>query len=238
VIDLPIIVYTYHKNFDILPIFLKRAERFHPNQKIIILSDEEFKSNYKNVIYKDSDPHYLHWKDVLNFVGDYFIYCQEDFLLYSQVDTEKLEKCLNSAKNNNLSYLRLIKSGIFNSKNRKEFDENIFEISSDEIGANFAMQATIWNKNDFYRVYENSKINRIFDEDIIRKSVSKLGLKGAYYYNNEAKRGFYHYDSKVFPYVATALVKGKWNTKEYDKELNVLKDEFNLDFNRRGKYVG
>jgi len=234
--NLPIIVYTFHKNFDILSIFLERAKKFYPGQEIIVLSDEPFQSNYKNAIYKNSDPHYLHWKDVLDFVGDYFIYCQEDFILYDNVNFKEMEKCLECLKNDDISYVRLIKSGFFIHKNRKEFSKNIFEISSDETHANFAMQATIWNKKDFYKAYNDSKINIIFDEDVVRESIKKLSINGAFYYSGENKRGLSHYDSKIFPYIATAIVNGKWNTLEYGNELNVLKKEFSLDFGARGEY--
>ena len=37
--------------------------------------------------------------------------------------------------------------------------------------------------------------------------------------NFDKKRGKYHYDSSVFPYICTAVIKGKWNYKEYKKEL-------------------
>ena len=35
----------------------------------------------------------------------------------------------------------------------------------------------------------------------------------------DKKRGKFHYDSSVYPYVCTAVIKGKWNFKEYKKEL-------------------
>ena len=38
-------------------------------------------------------------------------------------------------------------------------------------------------------------------------------------YKGENKRGAHHYDSSVYPYIATAIVKGKWNVTEYKNEL-------------------
>jgi hypothetical protein len=43
------------------------------------------------------------------------------------------------------------------------------------------------------------------------------------------KRGLYHYDSKVWPYIATALNKGTWNIHEYPNEIQAIFDEFNCD---------
>ena len=37
----------------------------------------------------------------------------------------------------------------------------------------------------------------------------------------------YHFDSLVYPYIATAIVKGKWNFQEYP-ELKKLLDSYNI----------
>ena len=48
------------------------------------------------------------------------------------------------------------------------------------------------------------------------------------------KRGLYHYDSTIFPYIATAINKGKWNMSEYSKELDFLFKEYNVNPFERG----
>jgi hypothetical protein len=48
------------------------------------------------------------------------------------------------------------------------------------------------------------------------------------------KRGKYHYDSCVFPYIATAIVKGKWNITDYPKEIREILEEYKIDPNIRG----
>ena len=50
----------------------------------------------------------------------------------------------------------------------------------------------------------------------------------------EKKRGMYHYDSIVFPYICTAIVKGKWNMNEYQNELDKLFGEYNINPFERG----
>jgi hypothetical protein len=51
---------------------------------------------------------------------------------------------------------------------------------------------------------------------------------------NERRRGIYHNDSSVFPYIATAINKGKWNYYEYEKELNILFNIYNINPFERG----
>ena len=48
------------------------------------------------------------------------------------------------------------------------------------------------------------------------------------------KRGLFHYDSLVWPYIATAINKGKWNTSEYSQELDALSKEYNVNLSERG----
>jgi len=54
-----------------------------------------------------------------------------------------------------------------------------------------------------------------------------------YYYNGEPKRGGHH-DSSIYPYIATAVVKGKWNLSEYKNELLPLLNEHNIVIENRG----
>lgn len=56
------------------------------------------------------------------------------------------------------------------------------------------------------------------------------------FFENEPKRGLYHWDSFCFPYIATAIVKGKWNFLEYSKELSILLEKYNINKNIRGVF--
>jgi hypothetical protein len=50
-------------------------------------------------------------------------------------------------------------------------------------------------------------------------------------------RGDFHWDSHVYPYFATAVVKGKWDFQCYPKKLKSLLDEYNIDPAVRGTNV-
>ena len=63
-------------------------------------------------------------------------------------------------------------------------------------------------------------------------------MKGCYYYNNEKKRGSLHFDSSIFPYIATAVCKAKWNLKQYPLVLSKALEEYNIDYSLRGLYEG
>ena len=61
-----------------------------------------------------------------------------------------------------------------------------------------------------------------------------MGIKGLFHYDNEPKRGMHHYDSSVYPYVATAIVKGKWSIDVYGDMLEKVLLENNIDVSERG----
>ena len=52
--------------------------------------------------------------------------------------------------------------------------------------------------------------------------------------DKDKKRGLFHYDSSIFPYIATAIVKGKWNYSEYKNELDILFDNYKINKHERG----
>jgi hypothetical protein len=96
------------------------------------------------------------------------------------------------------------------------------------------MQPTIWNKDRFCEFYKQANWHAFKENPIYIDALNKTNILGLYAYNNESKRGMTHYDSSVFPYIATALVCGKWNVGEYPTELNPILNKYNIDVNLRG----
>ena len=43
-----------------------------------------------------------------------------------------------------------------------------------------------------------------------------------------------HFESEVYPYVATGVVKGKWNVSEYPTVLDRIFTDYNIDPSIRG----
>ena len=50
----------------------------------------------------------------------------------------------------------------------------------------------------------------------------KLGIRGATINEKGLRRGKYHWDNTIYPFVATAIVKGKWNMSEYRDVLESI----------------
>jgi len=98
------------------------------------------------------------------------------------------------------------------------------------------LQATIWRKDDYVKIMNGTKNKIWLENETYRDFMIQNNLKGLYHYDGEPKRGLNHFDSSVYPYIATALVRGKWNMSEYGNELSIPINEHGIDVNIRGIY--
>jgi hypothetical protein len=185
--------------------------------------------------YGNDVPYYMVWTGALRaFNQPYFIYLQEDFILYKNINQEKINYCEQFLKDHpEYSFVRLIKSGNLGSN---QIADNLYEIESTNPDI-FSMQPTIWRTDDYSKLLMDVKDEKWFETPVYRESAIKLDIKGLYYYEGEPKRGLNHYDSNIYPYIATALVRGKWNIPEYPTELPPLLWEYNIDQTKRGIYT-
>ncbi len=213
----PIVVYTHTDYSDVLNIFNRSIKRYNiPETAITYISNKQVAGGYNTITYNDSLPYASRLLSCLSDIKtDTFIFLHEDFILYDVPDFRKIEY-LNFFLRANPEYpfIRLIKT---DEKNSILGPENRLFLTSNY----FAIQATIFYKDYLQKYLAKYPSLSIWDLESVRNDNPNKGL---YYFNNEPKRGAAHYDSSIFPYMATAIVKGKWNT-EYKKELLQLEDE-------------
>lgn len=228
------VVYTNSNCADVWEMFFNQL---HMNSKMPICTISDINIPYPakgKYLYGNDVPYYMVWTGALRaFDEPYFIYLQEDFILYSDVNQEKIDYCEQFLKDHpEYSFVRLIKSGNLGSN---KIADNLYEIESTNPDI-FSMQPTIWRTEDYSKLLMDVKDDRWFETPAYRESAIKLGIKGLYYYEGEPKRGLNHHDSNIYPYIATALVRGKWNTTEYPELLPKLLWLYNIDQNKRGIY--
>ena len=236
---IPIITYTNNKCSDVWPVYMSLLKKFYGNPQHTFLLDDTGGFPFMGLdyfIYSNNDPFYDVWLRCLsNYKSEFFLYMQEDFFLYKPVKHDVLNFYLDVMKKNpHISCIRLLKSGI-HSKLPVENIPTLYYIDYDTDYA-FSMQPTIWRTTDFLKLQETKIQISPWDEGKLNGDVlSKLDLSSLYHYNNEPKRGMSHYDSNVFSYIASALVKGKWNTREYPELIPILKT-YGIDISIRGEY--
>jgi hypothetical protein len=229
--EISLVTYSNSNCADIWPMYLGQLEAHAPlitnNMFLNMFRLGKPNSQHKFYLYTQKDPYYKQWTKCLKHVKtDYIIYMQEDFILYDDIDIEALLSYQDFLDNSNYSFVRLI---------RANFDENLCHIKDDLYDVNcenediFAMQATLWKKSDIENLYLTAKSEKWLEGLHWRDSARKLGIKGAYCYRGEARRGRYHCDSSVFPYVCTAINRGLWNINEYSDIMPTLLEKYDVD---------
>jgi len=85
----------------------------------------------------------------------------------------------------------------------------------------FSIQPTIIKIKTLKEIFRLVPDRNIWEAEIYWESHLKNYIS-LFPYDKEKKRGLNHYDSKVYPYIATAITKGQWNMQEYSSELTTL----------------
>jgi hypothetical protein len=220
------IVYSNSEYFDVLKIFLHQEKKYKINS--IIFSDVEFE-NYTTLIYSNELPYAQRLISCLEQLdSEIILYQHEDMFLYQQPNFERLSEYIDFLKNSRFSFLRLCRTG---NCCLKQIEINfLFEIDSSSPDF-FAVQPTIWKRKDFIKYLKNRSNLSIWDLERYGNQ-NNNEISGLMHFEYEPNRGG-HFDSFVWPYIATAIVKGKWNITQYSKELDLILNESNIDIEKR-----
>jgi len=232
--NLAYVTYSHSNHADVWQMYAdqlgKHAPKL-PHYAFLDTSSEVFENVH---VYKDEDPYYRQYLTGLEKVEEeYLVYLLEDFILYDDVNVADMQKALEFLEQYpEYSYVRLIRSGVIESTS---LGSGFYEIGSGSQNV-YSMQASIWRKDHLVKLYNTARVDWIRNEAEHDPAYRELGMRGVYMYMGEPKRGMTHYDSSVFPYVSTALVKGKWNFMEYQKELEPLLQKYDIDALTRGVF--
>jgi len=227
-IDLPIVVYTHTDMKDIWPMFFGQLKKYIGDAKIYVAvnEDDSYLSDYISIIYDDSKKYTERWKQILPQISEEIIlFLHEDMILFDSIKSDYIEKYYNYIKNNDANSIKLILAGdIFT---QSSFEKTLVQNEYSK----FSIQPTIVTKEVFLTTLDNVGQLNIWE---FEQAILSTGRDYMVRIGGERKRGLYHYDSLVFPYIATAINKGKWNYNEYQKELDELFTEYELNPFERG----
>jgi hypothetical protein len=161
----------------------------------------------------------------------YIIYTSEDYILFNDINQNKIQEIAKLLDKTDYSFCKFIKGP----EQTTLYEDDIYVINQRDPNF-FAQQASLWKTGDFQKVFEAapSENTRMQHEPGGSKICRELGLKGLQHYSGTKKRGIHHYDSDIFPCIATAVVKGLWNMTEYPSEMSEVVKEYNIDLNKRG----
>lgn len=227
-INVPVVVYTHTDMKDVWPMFFGQLKKYVGDAKIYVAvnEDDSYLSDYIRIIYDDSKKYTERWKQILPQISEEVIlFLHEDMILFDSINIQFIEKYFTYVKNKEASSIKLILAGDI-------FTQSTFEntLVQNEY-SKFSIQPTIVTKEVFLTTLNNVSELNIWE---FEQAILSTGKDYMVRIGGEKKRGLYHYDSLVFPYIATAINKGKWNYSEYQKELNELFTEYEINPFKRG----
>ena len=230
---LTLLTYTHSKASDLHDAYFDRVKKLFNPENHVVLCDKEI--NYNDIImsiYDNESKYYEQMINALNKVKtEYVIYSQEDYILFDYVNLDKINNLISVLDNDKkLSFIRLIYSGV--DFNTIDYNEDLIYLKT-EHQYYFSTQITIWRTQDLKDMFNSSKVETIWDEpknSIYLKELNKIGLC----VKEKGDKVGGHFNSSIYPYIATAIVKGKWNDSEYSNMLNVIYDEYNINKEIRG----
>ena len=223
---------------DVFPVYFGGIEKYFPqvekNYVAINALSEVIGDQHLQLVNEEQNSYAERILGCLDAVEEeYIIYAQEDFMLYDKVPTREFNKALNFLKKKMRSfpvsnYFGLVLILL------KRLATNIYK-SCDYYSA--VHQVSIWRKDHLVEILNtlNPVHLRNFEyAGNASRVMHRAGYQSAFYFHESSPHRGGHFDSKAYPYIATALIKGKWNTAEYQKEIDQLVKEYSVDINQRG----
>lgn len=221
-----IVVYTHSDMDDVWPMFFGQLKKYMSDYKVYVCLDKENDTISNDIIrlrYDDTKKYTDRLYQIIDRIEeDVFLFIHEDMVLYDTPDYNSLNKYFEYVEQELVDSIKLISVGSY-------FVDTIKGLAKSDL-SKFSIQPTIIHKNRLRVLLEECAGLSIWDfekkvsdsdNDVIIQSTSK-------------RRGLHHYDSSVFPYIATAICKGKWNYSEYSDEINLLCEEYNINPFERG----
>lgn len=235
--NLALFTWTNTEYEDVFPVYFGSIEKYFPQLEksyvAINALSEVIGDQHLQLVNDEKDTYASRMLGCLDAIEEeYIIYMQEDFMLYDKVPAREFNKAFNYLKKGEVSCVKLLRSGADTLD--EKLSANIYK-SCDYYSA--VHQASIWKKDHLVEILNvlNPPHLRNFEyAGGASKVMHQLGYQSAFYFNESSPHRGGHFDSKAFPYIATALIKGRWNTAEYQTEIEQLAEDYNIDINQRG----
>ena len=228
------IFYTHSDYSDVWPLMFGQANKYLEEYPKVVFTDKGKVPDGWDVIYYDNSLNYqqriLTCLEQLD--DEIVVFSHEDMLLYEQPDYSTLARFKRIAQENDI-FIKLLRGGYVDDLNQSELDKDLVVTTPEMI---FTIQPTICQRKHLMTMYRETPGENIwsFEANTVKTSNDHLFTGAMAFRPEDKKRGMYHYDSCIYPYIATAVSKGKWMTSYYP-ELSAILQKYNVDKSIRGE---
>ena len=215
-----ILLYTHSDYSWVWKYWHQQTDKFLQDfDKICLLnSNSSFRDDYLVIKYNDELTYKNRVLSCLKDIDDdeIVLFCHEDMFLYNKPNFEIIDEYINLIENDTCEVIKLIRA--FENLDKSNLHEKLFKNPDKQL---FSIQPTIIKIKTLKHIYKTVPGDNIweFEANTSKKYLKDIISLCSFDLNEDKKRGKFHYDSSVYPYICTAVIKGKWNFKEYKKEL-------------------
>tara|TARA_R110000868_G_scaffold90906_1_gene252005 strand:- start:3005 stop:3667 length:663 start_codon:yes stop_codon:yes gene_type:complete len=215
-----------------------QVDKYFPNHRKYLFSDKSAdieRDGWSLITYDDTEKYQNRMISCLEKIDDEIIlFHHEDMFLYSEPKYEMIDNISEIVSSGEIDIVKLICA----SYGPIDF-RNITSLSyiyQNPPNLKFAIQPSVCNLKKLIEIYKTTSGENIWEFESNSSIVSDyLGIEtGMVHLPSEQKRGEYHWDSLIYPYFATAIVKGKWNYTDYEDKLSPMLKECGVDVTIRG----
>lgn len=228
------VFYSHSDYKDAWPILFGQCNKYLNEFKKVLFTDTGTAPPDWEVITYDNK---LNYKDrviscLKKLDSDIIVFHHEDMILYDFPKIKILYEFFEIVSKNSV-FIKLLCAGYTDQKIKTEVHSNLLTCPVEMV---FTIQPTVCKKNDLLIMYEQTQGKDIwsFESNTWKTTVNNNFIGYMAFTDSDKKRGMHHYDSIIYPYIATAIVKGKWNISDYFVELKSLLAEYDIDPKIRG----
>tara|TARA_B100000963_G_scaffold28146_1_gene20836 strand:- start:707 stop:1423 length:717 start_codon:yes stop_codon:yes gene_type:complete len=231
-----ILLYTHSDYSWVWEYWHKQTDKFlNVFEKICLLnSNSSFREDYLVIKYDDKLTYKNRILSCLDNIDDdeIVLFCHEDMFLYKKPNFEIIDEYINLIKSGNCELIKLVRA--FENLDKSNIHDKLFKNPVKQL---FSIQPTLIKIKTLKYIYKTVPGDNIweFEANTTKEYLKDLISLCSFDLNQDKKRGKFHYDSSVYPYICTAVIKGKWNFKEYKKELYEI--FYNKKFNIFSYYL-
>ena len=235
----PLVFYSHSDYSDVWAPMFAQTDKFLKGYKKYLFTDEsteELDNDWIVIKYDDSLPYQKRMLHCLEQVEeDIILFHHEDMFLFDSPNEEKLKEIISLVENEEIDIVKLARASYDEAHPlvKNTTHENVYENPSN---LKFAIQPSICNKEKLEFIYSKTYGNSIWEFEANSSMICDyFNIKtGMTWQEGDNKRGMFHWDSGIYPYFATAIVKGKWSIGDYGDLLEDILEENKVDILERG----
>jgi len=229
------VFYSHFDYSDIWPVLFGQCEKYlEKHDKVLFTNEGTAPDGWEVIIYDDALPYQQRVVSCLEQLKDEIIvFSHEDMFLYDEMDLSQFQDFVNLVYSGKVDFIKLLRGGYTDEKIESGIHKYLLKSPPSMV---FTIQPTICKVRNLLTMYKETPGDSIWSFEAATGSTTKWHcFSGCMVYKEgDPKRGMHHWDSSIYPYFATAVVKGKWYTSDYPHLREVLQ-YYNIDVSLRGE---